>query len=809
MKNSKGYQNRGDILIVDDELSSLRTLSDILTAEGYGVRGAPDGSTALMIVENAQPELILLDVRMPEMDGFEVCRQIKADEKSSAIPVFFLSALDETADKVKGFAAGGLDFITKPFQAEEVLARIDSHLTLSRLSNNLEEQIAERTDEIKLYKYIVESTNNPIGLVDRNLIYLNVNESYCQALKKSASAIIGHSVPELFGRNFFETVMEPHYKQCFAGENVNYQDWFDFPGWGRRYMDVRYYPFREAGGRVAAVVTNVHDITEIKQNEQKLQNAYSEIQHNEQVLAKQLEFERLIADIASQLAQTSPEQLDESIESTLQALGLFFGTQRAFLAQFTNDGKSLFHRKIWSAEGIDVPPYYFEMDMATASPWFAQQVRLGKAINTGPGLVNLPDESGVLRERLKRDGVNSGVIVPVRVEDRSLGMLGLDTVDQPRDFPTPLVDRLKIVANTVGSTIYRVESQTALQSSQDQIRKLSDRLEQENIYLRNEIEINYKHDEIVGESTPLKMALGQAEKVASQATCVLIQGETGTGKELFARAIHKMSPRSKRSMLMVNCGALPGTLIESELFGREKGAFTGAVSRESGRFEVADGSTIFLDEISDLPIELQSKLLRVLEYGQFERLGSSKPISVDVRVIAATNHNLKKRVQEGRFRKDLYYRLGAFPINLPPLRERREDIPLLVWTFAGRLGKQMGKTIERISQKTMNLLKDYPWPGNIRELRNVLERAMIMSTDTTLRIDSLGFEDEICTPGATLKQVEKAHILKVLESTGWRVSGKHGAADVLGLKESTLRARMKKAGIKRQRPAAIRNGAVS
>ncbi len=305
------------------------------------------------------------------------------------------------------------------------------------------------------------------------------------------------------------------------------------------------------------------------------------------------------------------------------------------------------------------------------------------------------------------------------------------------------------------------------------------------------------------------MALGQAEKVASQATCVLIQGETGTGKELFARAIHKMSPRGKRSMLMVNCGALPGTLIESELFGREKGAFTGAVAREPGRFEVADGSTIFLDEISDLPIELQSKLLRVLEHGQFERLGSSKPISVDVRVIAATNHDLKKRVQEGQFRKDLYYRLGVFPINLPPLRERREDIPLLVWTFAGRLGKQMGKTIERISQKTMNLLQGYPWPGNVRELRNVIERAMIMSTDTTLRIDSLGFEDEISTPDATLKQVEKAHILKVLESTGWRVSGKHGAADVLGLKESTLRARMKKAGIKRQRPPAIRNGAVS
>ena len=539
------------------------------------------------------------------------------------------------------------------------------------------------------------------------------------------------------------------------------------------------------------------DITEIRQNEQKLQNAYNEIKHTEQVLAEHLEFERLIADIASELAQTMPGQLGGSIDSTLQALGQFFGTQRAFLAMFTNDGKSLYHKSIWAAEGIDVPSFFFELDMAAASPWFAQQIRTGKVVNTGPALVDLPDESGDLRERLKREGINSGVVVPVRVEDRSIGALGLDTVDQPVEFPPSIVDRLKIVADTIGSTIHRVESQIELQGSLDQIRKLSDQIEEENTYLRNEIEINYRHDEIVGESTTLKMALSQAEKVASQATCVLIQGETGTGKELFARAIHKMSPRGKRSMLMVNCGALPGTLIESELFGREKGAFTGAISRELGRFEVADGSTIFLDEIGDLSIELQSKLLRVLENGRFERLGSSKPISVDVRVIAATNHDLKKRVQEGRFRKDLYYRLGVFPINLPPLRERQEDIPLLVWTFAGRLGKQMGKTIERISQKTMNLLQGYSWPGNVRELRNVVERAIIMSTDKTLRIDSLGFEDEVRIPDATLKQVEKAHILKVLESTGWRVSGKHGAAEVLGLKESTLRARMKKAGIKR------------
>ncbi len=479
MKNSKGYQNRGDILIVDDELSSLRTISDMLTAEGYGVRGAPDGSTALMIVENEQPELILLDVRMPGMDGFEVCRQIKADEKSSGIPVLFLSALDETADKVKGFAAGGLDFITKPFQAEEVLARVDTHLVLSRLRKNLEEQISERTVEIKPFKHIVESTNNPIGLVDRNFIYQYVNEPYCQALKRSTNEIIGHSLPELFGRKFFETVMEPHYKRCFAGRNVNYQEWFNFPGWGRRYMDVRYYPFLEADGRIAAVVTNVHDITEIKRTEQ--------------ALAEQLAFEKLTADVASQLTQTKPRQLEGAIDSILQSLGRFFKTQRAFLAQFTKDGKKLYHRRISAAEGMELPPFPFELDLAAVSPWFAQQIRMGNVINTGPALVDLPPESGDLPEQLKRVGIKSGIIVPVRVENRSIVALGLDSLDQPVEFPPPIVDRLKIVADMMGTTLHRIRAEKLI-DEQLMFEDLISRLSATFIHIKaSEIDKNIEH----------------------------------------------------------------------------------------------------------------------------------------------------------------------------------------------------------------------------------------------------------------------------------------------------------------------------
>jgi formate hydrogenlyase transcriptional activator len=252
-------------------------------------------------------------------------------------------------------------------------------------------------------------------------------------------------------------------------------------------------------------------------------------------------------------------------------------------------------------------------------------------------------------------------------------------------------------------------------------------------------------------------------------------------------------------MVNVNCANLPGTLIDSELFGREKGAYTGALTRQIGRFEAADGSTIFLDEVGDLPLELQAKLLRVLQDGQFERLGSTQPVSVDVRLIAATNRDLAREVREGRFRRDLYYRLSVFPISMPPLRARREDIPLLTWAAVGEFSTSIGKSINRIPKKTMDLLQSYSWPGNIRELRNVIERAIILSTGPTLHVERLESIDAVPSPPMTLQEVERRHILQILEMTNWRVSGKMGAADILGLKATTLEARMKKLAI--QRPA--------
>jgi PAS domain S-box-containing protein len=330
-------------------------------------------------------------------------------------------------------------------------------------------------------------------------------------------------------------------------------------------------------------------------------------------------------------------------------------------------------------------------------------------------------------------------------------------------------------------------------------KKLEEQLKAENLYLREEIKTVHEHEEIKGNSKAIREVLRQAEQVAPTDSTVLVLGETGTGKELVAHAIHKLSGRKDKPMVKVNCAAMPATLVESELFGREKGAYTGALTKQVGRFEIADGSTIFLDEIGELSPETQAKLLRVLQEGEFQRLGSPDTVRIDVRVIAATNRDLGANVKEGTFREDLYYRLNVFPIAVPPLRERQEDISLLVWAFVQEFAEKMGKRIETIPKKDMELLKRSPWPGNVRELRNVIERAMILSNDTTLRIEMPQAQVAQATAATTLEQVERDHILKILERTAWRVRGQGGAAETLGLKPTTLEARMRKLGIKRQK----------
>jgi formate hydrogenlyase transcriptional activator len=361
-------------------------------------------------------------------------------------------------------------------------------------------------------------------------------------------------------------------------------------------------------------------------------------------------------------------------------------------------------------------------------------------------------------------------------------------------------------ASTIARDITkRKESEVALRQALDSVNELKNQLDAENIYLQSELQ-QQRSTDIVGESEAIKNVIFKINQVASTDSTVLIMGETGTGKELVARAIHSGSSRSDRSLIKVNCAALSPTLIESELFGHEKGAFTGAGARRLGRFELANGSTLFLDEIGELPMELQAKLLRVIQEGELERVGAVKTIKVDVRIIAATNRNLKLEVDKGNFRQDLWYRLNVFPITVPPLNQRKDDIPLLVDYFVNTSAKKFGKTITSVSATTMRNLQLHSWPGNIRELANVIERAVINSSGSILKGVGL-FEqqegEQTTSSPTTLEEIEREHIVRTLERTGWRIEGPNGAAKLLDINASTLRAKMTKLQIRRPRASAV------
>ncbi len=345
----------------------------------------------------------------------------------------------------------------------------------------------------------------------------------------------------------------------------------------------------------------------------------------------------------------------------------------------------------------------------------------------------------------------------------------------------------------------RKRAQEELKSALAEIKLIKDRLPAQDVYPKEEIKLNHNFGEIIGQSAALKNALYLIERVASTDATVLILGETGTGKELFARAIHDLSARKEAPFIKVDCGSIPAGLIESELFGHEKGAFTGAVKQRLGRFELANRGTIFLDEVGDLPLDLQTKLLRVLQEAVVERLGDTRAVRVNVRVVAATNRDINQRIKDGEFREDLYYRLSTFPVHLPPLRDRREDIPLLTRHFVQKYNYRLGKRIEQIPQKFTEALQNHHFPGNVRELENIIARAVILSNGPTLHVDELLSALPESGPKKdepqTIESVERVHILRTLIATNWRIEGRLGAAQRLGINPSTLRSRMKKLGI--------------
>ncbi len=443
----------------------------------------------------------------------------------------------------------------------------------------------------------------------------------------------------------------------------------------------------------------------------------------------------------------------------------------------------------------------------------------GQAMTEGQVLVARASEIDRFQPEVVRylrdQGVQVLCCVPLATHGRTFGTINFASRN-PEAFSTPDVELLQQVASQVAIAL---ENALAFK----EIDALKDKLAVEKLYLEEEIRTEFSFDEIVGESPVLRRALAQVELAAPAATTVLILGETGTGKEIIARAIHNLSPRRERTFVKVNCAAIPAGLLESELFGHERGAFTGALTQKIGRFEFADRGTLFLDEVGDLPLELQPKLLRVLQEQEFERLGGNRTIRVDVRVVAATNTELTHLVAEKKFRSDLYYRLNVFPIQIPPLRERPEDVPLLVRYFVQKFSRRQNKTVEYVPAPVMDAMVNYSWPGNVRELENLIERAVLLSPGKELRVPMAEFKEsspvtsfavgpvdfstpaeptspEAVAPGrplSTLDDAQREHILQVLRQTRWRISGPRGAAAILGLKRTTLQARMRKLGIHR------------
>jgi formate hydrogenlyase transcriptional activator len=409
----------------------------------------------------------------------------------------------------------------------------------------------------------------------------------------------------------------------------------------------------------------------------------------------------------------------------------------------------------------------------------------GRAFATGQAIV---------ADRSEFDGgVVQACCVPLVSRGRALGTMSMGS----RSRETFTDGNVALLCEVAGQIAIALDN--AL--SYKRIEELNARLAEEKVYLEDEIRTQFRFDEIIGRSPALVSVLRQVETVAPSDSAVVISGETGTGKELIARAIHDLSSRKSSTFVKLNCAAIPTGLIESELFGHERGAFTGAISRRIGRFELADGGTLFLDEIGEIPLELQPKLLRVLQEREFERLGSSRTLRVDVRVVAATNRDLMRMVRERKFRDDLFYRLNVFPIQMPPLRERREDIPVLVRHFAQQCARRMSKQITSIPSETMEALSRYSWPGNIRELQNLIERAVIVSQGSVLQVplEDLASTARVVAEDAavTLEEAERDHILEALRATRWVLAGPNGAAARLGMKRSTLQFRMKKLGIER------------
>jgi formate hydrogenlyase transcriptional activator len=506
-------------------------------------------------------------------------------------------------------------------------------------------------------------------------------------------------------------------------------------------------------------------------------------------LDERLAFEALVAEIGAEFIDLRPDDVDHRIEDALGRIVRTLDLDRSALFRLVEDSGDFVHTHQWTRPGWAPPPP--RVSAREQFPWHFAQVGSGSIVSFS-NVDDVPEAAD--RESLRRIGTRSSTTIPLNIGGRVWGALTFALVRETRAWSPEVINRFQVVALIFASAIARKQADEATQHAAEEHAAIRDRLREENAYLRRELSAVTGSLAVVGHSPTIRRALEQVRQAAPTDSTVLLEGETGTGKALLAARIHELSPRRAHPMMRVNCASLSAAWIERELYGSERGAYGASETRHMGRLELANGSTVFLDEIADLPLDAQASLVRVLEQKQIRPAGAATPVKVDIRFLAATRRNLKRAISEGTFRDDLYFHLNVFPIHVPPLRERTDDIPLLVWKFVDDFSEALGVHIDAIDQQSMDALQRYPWPGNARELRNVVERAMIVATSRRLRIPLPA--DSTPGPNETLAAMEKKHIASVLAACEGQIEGKRGAAARLGMTPRALRAMLTRLGIR-------------
>jgi PAS domain S-box-containing protein len=692
-------------------------------------------------------------------------------------------------------------------------------------------------DRLREFDRAVEGASEIIFVLDRNYRYVIANRAYLSHRGMEREELIGRTLGDVIGAEMFETTVKPRLDECFAGKIVKFEKTFEYPRLGKRDFQVSYFPIVTSG--VARVAVVMQDVTEKKLAERALQESgdrYRDLVENSEDLVCTHDLEgnlltvnpapaRILGYTVEELLKVPMRELivpegREAFDAYLERLRTTGGPEKGLLCVITKSGeiRTWEYSNTLRTEGVtrpivrgmahditekrraelalqqseerfrvalkDSPVTIFNQDRELRYTWiynpqlFWQKEIIGKTdeevIGADPARALIELKRRVLETGV---GVREEVIVPYNGKKVAFDV----TIE-------PLFDSQQKLIGITGACM----DIARLREVVDGLQEAKDRLMQEKSYLESEIETELGFEEIIGQSAPLREILRKARIVAPTDSTVLLLGETGTGKELVARSIHALSPRRGRSFIKLNCAAVPTGLLESELFGHEKGAFTGAVSQKVGRLELADKGTLFLDEVGELPLELQPKLLRVLQDREFERLGGVKTVRVDVRIVSATNRDLRRDVAEKKFREDLFYRLNVFPIQLPPLRDRRSDIPILVHHFVRKHAARMGKVIEVIPRETIEALERWNWPGNIRELENMIERMVILSKGVTLAPPPAELDAGLEVAEDNLTEMEREHIIRVLEETHGVLSGTDGAASRLGIKRTTLQSMLKR-----------------